>query len=299
MKHFYLSACVALLSSSSFAQPIIDSANVQTSLIFDLYTLTNPGSADPSPTGANINYDFSSATIAKVGTAEIVENQLSPYATTYPDGNIAYHFQVPLANVNEWAIFKNSSTKIDQLANGLGGPSPVHYTETRSLIEYPFQYNTSFTDTYTKQGQAQESATRTYDAYGSLETSVQNFPNIIRISDSNGYIQFWNVSPLHPVVEIDGSDVTVWIPSTSNHISNQTLPAISCYPNPARDVISLQMPQTETSTIAIYSLDGKLHLSQTSVQAQTPISIANLIPNLYFITVSSPTQSHTFPFIKQ
>ena len=288
-----------MLYLSSIAQPVINSANVQTGQTFDLYTLTNPGTSDPSPTGANINYDFSSATITMVGTATISDNQSSPYAATYPTGNIAYHIQVPLAGVDEWAIFNNSSTKIDQLASGLGGSDPVHYTETRSLIEYPFQYNTSFTDTYTKQGQSQVTVTRTYDAYGSLQTSVQDFPSIIRISDSQGYLQFWNASPLHPIVEIDGSDVTVWIPSTANGLQSPSLAKISCYPNPATDFVQLQLSEAVPTTISIATLNGTLVHAAQSTQLMPTLDISTLRSGVYFITISNAAGSQTLPLIKQ
>lgn len=299
MKQTYLFAAALILTGALSAQPIIDSANVQTGLSFDLYTVTNPGTSNPSPTGANITYDFTSATIALLGTATIADMQNCPFASSYPDCNIGYHVQSSALGVDEWIVLRNSGDKLEEYANGLGGNNPTYYTEIRSVFEYPFIYNTSFTDTYTKQGQAQVTFTRYYDAYGTVQTPLQTFTNIFRVSDTNGYTQFWNASPLHPIVEIDGSDVTVWIPSTANGIQSAALAEVTCFPNPATDVLNVTVGKSEPVFISIFSLDGKV-LSSTNSNAQnTSIDIKNLPSGVYFVSITTATESKAFPFVKQ
>ncbi|MCD4679752.1 MAG: T9SS type A sorting domain-containing protein [Bacteroidales bacterium] len=52
-------------------------------------------------------------------------------------------------------------------------------------------------------------------------------------------------------------------------------------------------------TIEIYSLAGKLHLSQTGIKNDLSVDIGNLSKGLYFIWISDSKQNFIRKFIKE
>lgn len=73
------------------------------------------------------------------------------------------------------------------------------------------------------------------------------------------------------------------------------------FPNPASDVINLEVPEKFKGTIKIYNLSGKL-LSTDHVENQkpliTPINVINLPPGLYLIHLESQNWSFQKRFVK-
>ena len=63
-----------------------------------------------------------------------------------------------------------------------------------------------------------------------------------------------------------------------------SLSAIVC-PNPTTEVVVLKVETVEKLSYQLYDLDGKLHLNEKVKGSQTTVSMANLPPAIYFLTV--------------
>lgn len=72
-----------IFSLNAIAQPFLQSSSIQTDLSFEVYQVTSPGSSNPFLAGAGITWDFTSATVQLMGTANIVSASASPYNSIY------------------------------------------------------------------------------------------------------------------------------------------------------------------------------------------------------------------------
>ncbi len=70
------------------------------------------------------------------------------------------------------------------------------------------------------------------------------------------------------------------------------------YPNPATDVLRLQLDETTASQAIIYDLQGRNVLGPLDVSQTRSIPVSSLNPGVYLIRVSNGEQSSTLRFIK-
>jgi hypothetical protein len=74
---------------------------------------------------------------------------------------------------------------------------------------------------------------------------------------------------------------------------------ILIYPNPATDVITIQMSNTEASTIEIIDVTGKVVLIRNNQAQRATIDINNLPNGIYLVRVSSGSNMEVQKIIKQ
>ena len=75
----------------------------------------------------------------------------------------------------------------------------------------------------------------------------------------------------------------------------------SVYPNPARDFLTLKVENYDTERLSykLFDANGKLLESKKLTGIETTISMANLLPNLYFLKVTdNQKEIKTFKIIK-
>ncbi|PHQ28123.1 T9SS type A sorting domain-containing protein [Leeuwenhoekiella nanhaiensis] len=70
------------------------------------------------------------------------------------------------------------------------------------------------------------------------------------------------------------------------------------YPNPATDVLQLQLNEANASKAIIYDLNGRNVLGPLDVSKTRAIPVSSLTPGVYLIRVTSGEQSSTLRFIK-
>jgi hypothetical protein len=149
---------------------------------------------DPGPAGANVQWNFSSIlpndTVPPV-VVEFVDPFDTPYHAEFPDANLAETIQnLPLF----WNYYKLTDQKYEVLGNaGEIGPtvSLVKYDDPQTILEFPFTYNSSFSDNFSGQSDFGGGFTQLFfgsnstvgDAWGKIILPNGTFTNVLRIKD--------------------------------------------------------------------------------------------------------------------
>ena len=73
---------------------------------------------------------------------------------------------------------------------------------------------------------------------------------------------------------------------------------VSFYPNPANNVLNIQVGNNGNGTLAIRSLEGRL-VSQTEILGSTSVNISSLLSGVYFLEYTNATgQRASAKFVK-
>jgi hypothetical protein len=327
-KKYYVIVAICLTSLGLMAQPTITySGNAPQ--IGDTYNFSGDnGSYDPGPSGANQNWDFSdiTPTFSRLETAVTPES--TPFADDFPEATIAFHF---IGDNESYSYAQISTTEMlnDGVGFDPGGENEffIHYTDAVKLMQYPFSFSDTYTDTYFSAYNLAELLTHergnitvTADAWGSVTTPEDTYSNTLRVkservyTDSvwmsgiflyvNTYTQTdyeWYTATSHtPVISIsntgDGSSVTyrtdgVGIGEDQAHQSQ-----INIYPNPATNKINVKLPKGTNTDMYIYIFDlqGKqvAQLKKTG-NDQFSADISALASGEYVIPIKINSEKYT------
>jgi hypothetical protein len=174
----------------------------------EVYSFTAPAS-NPC-TGANCVWDISTVPNQLIGQYTISDPALSACAGVNNDGTHTITIQAGAST--KTILLGLTATEVSNLAEDCGTANEVIYTDYKKAFEFNWAFNTSFTDNYQEQGGSPSSVTRTYASYGQVITPFGTYNNVIHISSSNGHEQWYNTSPIFPIVDIDGSTVLLYKP---------------------------------------------------------------------------------------
>lgn len=93
----------------------------------------------------------------------------------------------------------------------------------------------------------------------------------------------------------------IWVYEGNEPVGvNETVTAnqVSIYPNPANEVITVNISDESLSRIEIYDITGKLVLSQTTIQEETTIDLKDLNSGMYLINIISENAKYSERIIK-
>ena len=224
---------------AALAQPVIQYANID--LIgntYPVHVVTDPGSSDPNIDGANVTWDFSSATLAlNQGTISFVDPAGTPYAASYPTSNLV---QVATTGPNTYyTYFALSPTQLDMLAQDLGSADPSIYTDPKTPLIFPFAYQDYFIDYYTENG-TDYSVSRAYMGYGTLILPTGTYTNVVKMASTSGSIDFFGSDPIQQLVTIDSDGEAIVVGDATIGLNEQgTAPVLRAYPNPVTDRVEV------------------------------------------------------------
>lgn len=227
--------CLFLLPLITYAQPVLEYANVQlVGSTYAVHLVTNAGTSDPNPNGANVTWDFSSATLLmNAGTTTFTAPAGTPYAASYPTSNLAQRIDLPTGTTYNY--FNLGSTQLDMLGEGIGGTNATIYTDPKTPLQFPFAYPDYFIDYFTYGG-TNYSVSRAYMGYGTVILPTGTYTNVVKMASTSGSIDFFRSNPVSQLVNI-GSDGTVIVfgdPQTGLPATDP-LPVLNAFPNPATD----------------------------------------------------------------
>ncbi len=333
-KNYLVMVAICLTSLSLTAQPLI-TYNGNAPQIGDIYHFSGDnGSYDPGPAGANQNWDFSNIPSSFSSTETAVTPESTPFAGDFPEASIAFHY----TGDNEAYSYAEVSTSAmlnDGVGLDPGGNNEyiIHYTDAVMLMQYPFSYSDTYTDSYFSAYTFEGMLTHewgniivTADAWGSVSTPVDTYNNTLRVKSeriftdsvwmsgiflyANSYTQTsyeWYTSTSHsPVVSISitGDGTTASYRTDALGVGEELLThsQISVYPNPATNKIYVKLPKGSKPDMKIYILDlqGK-QVTQLIKTGSDEFSadIRLLIPGEYVIPVKmNATKYTTTKFIK-
>ncbi len=335
-KNYIITIIACLFTIGISAQPVINySGNAPQ--IGDVYNVSGTlGSFDPGPAGGGQSWDFSDVQPTISAGVIAVDPALTPFADDFPEATIAFRDNDPsLESYNYWQL-----TTSEMFTLGIGtdpgsNQTIIHYPDSRKMMQYPFAFNDTYTDTYFY---AYPSAlmlihrrgtiTATADAWGSVKTPAGTYNNTLRIEKEKVYTDsVWNAggdlmnvtthyetdyewytaSSHYPVLQIEVTEAGSFSLSYSSLIGgiedNPLLSQISIYPNPADDIINVKLSDgiTDKIEINIVSLMGQqLTQLEEAGNHQFSADISGLAPGVYFLTIKSSSGNYaTSRFIKR
>lgn len=297
MKKFYIFLNLTFVMAIANAQPVLESADLQTGLNFNLYSLSAVDVEDLMASGENAIWDINTAVATLAGTAEFLDMSATPFENEYPTANFAMKFTISGEDQN-YSLFYHSAVVLEEVATNVGTMDAVSFTNYRTTLVFPFSYNQENNDTYQKSGQAEKTISNTYDAYGSLLVDSETYTNTVRsymLDDENTKVIWWKSSPLVPVLQGSEEGFILWELTTNVGLSeNSSNDFFDLYPNPATDYIKI-MNKVQLTGIEIYDSTGKLYIkSSLSV-----IDISGLTSGLYLIKALKGNESRTLKFIRK
>ncbi len=148
----------------------------------DSYAICDTANISQGPAGANQVWSF--LNLIKIDTSDVhfVTSASTPYSGQFASSNIA-----STNDSSSYTYFTTSASNI--LFNGSGGPGlVVPYTNPQLYMQYPFTFNTNFSDNfgsnYISNGTPTErtgSTTVTGDAWGTINLPIGSFTNALRV----------------------------------------------------------------------------------------------------------------------
>jgi hypothetical protein len=329
-KKYYIIAVVYLISLGAAAQPII-THNGNAPQIGDSYNYSGDnGSYDPGPAGANQTWDFSGITPTFSSSLTAVNPGSTPFAGDFPEATIAF----AQSGDNETFIYSQISASemlnvgLGNIPGGGGNELIIHYTDPVKLMQYPFSYNNTYSDSYYTAYSYMEgmvihewgTITVTADAWGSVTTPEGTYHNTLRVKSertytdsiwvsgvfvsANTYTQSdygWHTATSHsPVISIsitsDGITATYRTDALGIGEERLSKAQINVYPNPAVNSIHAELPEGSdiTSDIYIFDLNGRqvAQLRKTGT-CQFSADISQLVPGEYVIKVINSSVKYT------
>ncbi len=280
------------------AQPVLQYANAVTiGTTNAIHLVTNPGTSDPTPDGANITWDFSSATLQlNVGTLSWVAPSSTPQGASYPGSNMAQKLETPGATIYNY--FDLQPTHFDQLADGVGSANVSIYADPKTLITFPWNYQQTFVDNYTDNGSPM-TFTRAYTAYGTLILPTGTYTNVVKMTSTSGAIDFLLSNPVSQLVHIDSDGSVLVLGSPVSSVKEQAnAPLLRAFPNPTTDNVTVT-GGTTSGTWEVADAEGRIQRQGTMVPGPLSLSLQGLAPGCYGITIRNTTGSHSLRVVKQ
>ncbi len=287
--------CVTSLAAS--AQPVIQYANiVPNGTSFALHLVTDPGASNPLPDGANITWDFSSATLQmNVGTLAWVDPSSTPYGSSYPASNKAQLLTSPAGTT--YSYFNAQPAQLDQLADAIGGSSATTFSDPKTPLVFPFNYQGSFVDNYNNG--SPQSVTRAYTGYGTVILPTGTYTNVAKITSSSGAIDFLTTNPVAQLVSIesDGSVIVAGDPvSGVGELAGAAL--LQAFPNPATDQLTVTGSRT-VGTWEIRDAEGRVQREGQTAPGQLRLSLGGMAPGCYAFVLRDAWGVRSLRVVKQ
>lgn len=299
MKRLFLLILIAFFCALNIkvnAQPTLTSAN-SSYVIGETFILANHNIGwlfilQPQ-IGANQIWNFSTSTNLKTDTIKVLSRAQAPFSTSLPPANMVVYSSNP--NFNDYANYRylevNSSKIIERSKLHLITNNLIPYIESPEVIRFPFDINSSYSDTATSTYIGANNATCTYKeiytveavGYGQLITPSSTYNQALQIrtkrealSDncrpqmykgfSNDIYYTWHVPGIHaPVFQI--AEHTVSLGSYNSGYFLQSIQLgrreeisaevnLQAFPNPATSEVTIQYALKSASRVQLVITDA-------------------------------------------
>jgi len=197
-----------LPTANCFSQPTLTSANSPQigDKIVDLLADTVGVIAGPS--GAGINWDFSTlSATGDTSISEVVTPNSTPYSADFPGASQAIKF----ANGQRYGYYFSDALEYTSLGEVIpSAPVTMAYNDPQKLYVYPFTYDSTFSDdfsavfisgaTFYRTG----TITVTADAYGTIQLPTGTFSNVLRLKVIQDYRDSLNIGGIEYIYQTEG-----------------------------------------------------------------------------------------------
>lgn len=297
MKKTFLLFCFPSLAVC--AQPVVQHANMApVGSSFPVHVVTDAGNSNPALEGANVTWDFSSATLLmNMGTVSWMDPAATPQGAGYPASNLAQ--RIVLTSGTTYNYYDLQPAKLDQLADNVGGSTVSVFTDPKQLLAFPFNYQDSFEDTFAANGGATETYTRSYTGYGTVILPTGTYTNVMKMTSSSGTIDFLRTDPVMQLVHIEtnGSMLVSGDPviGVAEHAA---APVLRAWPNPATGTVSIAGMGT-TGTWSLVDMEGRIQRQGIPAPATLELPLDGLAPGCYALLLREPAGFRSLRIVKQ
>jgi hypothetical protein len=310
IKNYSLLVLLFIVSLIAKAQPVLNASDFETELSMTVYKGNSSG-LSPGDAGANQTWDFSSLSLTlrvENQTFNTVAVGTAISASSFTDSNYCWTTK-GTDDINNniiidiYLFYNLSDTSFEEA--GSSYPGTINkFTDTKTLFQFPYNYNKKIDDTYQIEGQNSNSFTSVYDAYGTLITPFGTYTNVIRVKTTREtYVNYtwYQTKPFSIIMQgefTDSSPLTVYKNTTGLGVNPiEPKKAMAVFPNPTHAELNIQLPEQQTlDRVAITDITGKIVLTQD--QNLNQINVAHLANGLYFIEAHSGNEKFQTKFIK-
>ncbi len=219
----------------------------------------------------------------------------TPHHAAYPTAQYAMglHFGDIL---NDYIYMKMTGNKLEIFVDGVP-TEPNVYINPMTMLEFPFSLGNSFTDTY-DEGDGPEQISVSYTGNGTLVTSLGTFTNVVKLTDADGFVQFWNTDPIYPLAQLDGSSFTLMHPGQGTGLNDHKAASLALWPNPTTGRVQVEgiEGQVEWSLVDMLgrtALAGKDRLGEGAT-----LDLAAVQPAAYRLVITKDDERWVFPVVK-
>ncbi len=284
---------------------------------------------------------FSWSALSSVGTTYQDSFPLAThlYQALSQDGNTEFfHFYHLDGTSNTW----NYDGSVNLTNSGQDTVFHLLNSDPKGILSFPFTFNDAFTDSFSGMSHISVggnafsqsrsgSTTVTADGFGTLQTPAGSFSNVLRVHTvetltdmfmgfptSQQTIHRWSwyaENEKYLLLHIDSIVVQPTSGPATTTISmfyrNSTITSVepgaetlsfTCYPNPARDRLTVQSAKGDLqgTTILVTDLTGKTVRTYSPFRGdRADLSLQGLVPGIYLLRISSPEGLHTQKIIVQ
>ena len=295
MKRIYpLIAILIFASTLAKGQPTITYQNNAPQIGDVFYQSYSNDFVNPGPQGPNKTWNFADISVFETGEYDATDPSTTPFADYFTDANIAFNYEIARSGTYNYSLI--TSSEANNLGMGFDG-SPamiIYYSDPAKLIEYPFDFNDNFTDSYTGNYEMEgmyvkQSGTieKTADAWGTITTPAATYENVLRLKTIRNEIDsFWmenlflwrtltsfkdyewytndSRSPVFAITissNIEQTDTISYFSTGMTNVDNfsQNPGNLNVYPNPASERLYLNYvsPSLGSLTILLFDLSGR------------------------------------------
>lgn len=314
MKKPLLLPALFLASASIFAQPTIQSTDFYPT-IGESFTLNYGAYIAPGAAGSNVTWDLSG--LAASSTVTVSALAANP---SFPGTDLTLTYS------GQSSIYVDF-TPTEYLVNGLfqiPSNTTITYSDPMKYYEFPMNMGESYTDnfaaTFTTSGfNFTRSGTISceVDGYGTLITPSGTHTNVLRIHSVQDYTDSYAMGSLDvtidnytwvkagfhqelAMVQTMTSDVSsgssAYYASNTLSLDNNEFSSLKLYPNPARDIVSLQYEQG-IDRVEVRDLNGRLTAVEFNA-TNNSIDVSRLSTGVYYATIYSTNSSTVKKIVK-
>lgn len=272
------------------AQPVIEYTSGElTGKTFAVHLVTDAGTSDPNPDGANVTWDFSSATLLlNAGSTSFMDPEATFYGANYPTSNLAQSITTP--GGTSYGYFTLNSEQMDMLAEDVGGTDEQIYSDPKTPLVFPFAYEDAFVDNYTTDG-TNYATTRAYVGYGTVILPTGTYPDVAKVTSSSGSIDFYRTDPVEPLVHIEPDGSVLAFSLVQAAVGEQaSAMSLSAWPNPTTDQVRVA-GLTSTGRWQLVDAQGRVQQQGNHPPGTLVLDLASLATGYYMLVAHDG--SHT------
>jgi hypothetical protein len=284
MKHFAVTLLL-LSSMDMYAQPTLSANNVQLlGRTFPMHQVLDPFTSTWSGNGMDQTWEFGGALLElNAATSTYVDPVETPYAAEHPGSNLAQVVTTTEGTTYNYYTFGGGQLAV--LAEGVGGTSPVIYTDPRIILVFPLAYPYLFDDTYEVLG-TEYDVTGSYAGYGTLVTAFGTYTNVVKVTRTGGHIDFYHSNPVQPLVTIvPGGPMYLWDDALMTDVGEAPgTVRLAAFPNPATDRVRISGAE-RIGSWSLFNAQGSAVASGQTLNAPYDLDIHALSPGTYTLLV--------------